>query len=62
MAEALLTQFRVPVGQKHPIHSIVLTPSGQGVFDINKDGNVIFSKKVAGRYPTAEEIGGLLSL
>lgn len=48
--------MRVPLGQKHPIASLVLTPSGKGVFDVKKDGVLIFSKKESGRYPTVDEI------
>jgi selT/selW/selH-like putative selenoprotein len=29
---------------------------GQGQFDVIVDGNVVFSRQQAGRFPTAEEI------
>jgi len=33
-----------------------LIRSGGGVFEVKKDGELIFSKKATGRFPTEEEI------
>ncbi len=33
-----------------------LIPSGGGVFEVRKDGELIFSKKASGRFPQHEEI------
>ncbi|NIA30291.1 MAG: SelT/SelW/SelH family protein [Actinobacteria bacterium] len=37
-----------------------LVSSGGGVFEVTKDGKLIFSKKAVGRFPTTEEIFRLL--
>ncbi|HZB24908.1 MAG TPA: Rdx family protein [Vicinamibacterales bacterium] len=37
-----------------------LTPGDRGVFDVARDGVVIFSKSVTGRFPQDEEILGQL--
>lgn len=37
-----------------------LIAGGGGIFDVSVDGEVIFSKKAAGRYPDPEEIVGAL--
>jgi len=37
-----------------------LISSGGGVFEVTKDGELIFSKKAVGRFPTTEEIFKLL--
>jgi selT/selW/selH-like putative selenoprotein len=33
-----------------------LIRSGGGVFEVRRDGKLIFSKKATGRFPTSEEI------
>jgi selenoprotein W-related protein len=38
------------------IASLELVPSGGGVFEVSRDGKVIFSKKATGRFPEWEEI------
>ena len=40
--------------------SIELIPGDRGVFDVRADGTLIFSKKTAGRFPSATEILGKL--
>ena len=37
-----------------------LTAGSGGVFDVTADGELIFSKKSAGRFPETEEILGAL--
>lgn len=34
--------------------------SGGGVFEVFKDGQLIYSKKASGRFPTADEIVKML--
>lgn len=41
-------------------HEIELVPGAAGVFEIEVDGKVKFSKKTAGRFPTDEEIAALV--
>ncbi|CCO07426.1 SelT/selW/selH selenoprotein (fragment) [Desulforamulus hydrothermalis Lam5 = DSM 18033] len=41
---------------KNRISSLELIPSGGGVFEVKKNGTLIFSKKELGRFPDAEEI------
>lgn len=36
--------------------TLTLVPSTGGVFDISKDGQVIFSKKAEGRFPEHDEV------
>jgi selenoprotein W-related protein len=44
------------VGKKHPVERLTLVPSGGGIFEVRKDGAVVFSKKVVGRKPEPGEI------
>ena len=37
-----------------------LTAGSGGVFDVSADGTVVFSKKLVGRFPEADEIIGKL--
>lgn len=41
---------------KNATADIKLVRSGGGVFEISVDGNLVFSKKATGRFPTDEEI------
>ena len=36
--------------------TVALKPADQGVFDVVLDGQLIFSRKQAGRFPTVDEI------
>jgi len=56
LAADLFVKLRVPIGVPHPIESLTLIPAGKGTFDVRLDGQVIFSKKTEGRYPTSDEI------
>ncbi len=38
---------------------VELIESGGGVFEITRDGKLLFSKKKLGRFPTDEEIDAL---
>jgi selT/selW/selH-like putative selenoprotein len=39
---------------------VEIVKSGGGVFEITVDGRLAFSKKATGRFPTDEEIEGIL--
>jgi selenoprotein W-related protein len=38
-----------------------LIPSGGGVFEVSVDGELVFSKAKAGRFPTEEEVVSILT-
>ncbi len=38
------------------IETLTIVPGGFGVFDVEVDGKLIFSKDKAGRFPSIEEI------
>ena len=42
------------------VTSLELLPSGDGVFEVTKNGALIFSKKKEGRFPEVDEIFSLL--
>ena len=54
MAQELLTSFEQEVG------SVALAPGAGGVFEVEVDGNVIFSRKDAGRFPDIKELKQLV--
>jgi selenoprotein W-related protein len=56
LAERIAWELRPHLKGEHPIKQIVLVPSGGGVFDVRANGEMIFSKKQAGRHAEAEEI------
>lgn len=39
-----------------PVDSIVLVQGDRGIFEVRVDGELVFSKKAAGRFPTHAEI------
>jgi predicted Rdx family selenoprotein len=41
--------------------SAELIPGGSGVFDVEKDGELIYSKSETGRFPQDGQLAGLLS-
>ena len=43
------------------ISDIELVPEGKGIFDVEIDGKLIFSKFQSGRFPDRGEIPGLIS-
>ena len=54
MATKLLDKYGNAITQ------LILIPSDGGVFDVSKDGDLIFSKKKKGRFPEFDEIFTLL--
>lgn len=54
MAQELLTTFRDELGE------LALLPGGGGDFEVRLDGETLFSRKVAGRFPEAKELKQLL--
>jgi selenoprotein W-related protein len=38
------------------VTELTLIPSGGGVYEVNKNGKLIFSKKELGRFPELDEI------
>ncbi len=50
MATALLEKYG------NAIQSLSLIPSGGGVYEVTKNGNLIFSKKSTDRFPELDEI------
>ena len=55
MASDLLEKFG------NAITELKLIPSGGGVYEIQKDGKLVFSKKQLGRFPDLEEIVQLIN-
>jgi selT/selW/selH-like putative selenoprotein len=43
-----------------PNLAIELVKGDRGVFDVRLDGNLIFSKRQAGRFPTQDDIRALI--
>ena len=56
MAEALVSNFKPVVGQKHPITEIVLLPSGGGRYEVTIDGELVYSKAATGAHTTNDHI------
>jgi selT/selW/selH-like putative selenoprotein len=56
LAEHLFNAFRGPIGQAPLIEEVQLVPSEGGVFEVEADGETVFSKKAAGRHCEPEEI------
>lgn len=56
MADELIHAMQGPIGTRHPIEQVALVPGGKGIFEVRRDGTVIFSKKVEGRHPKPGEI------
>ena len=54
MVGALLEEF------EHQIERLTLTPSRGGVFEVSVDGDLVFSKKAAGRHADYDEVAGPL--
>jgi selenoprotein W-related protein len=50
LAQELLTTFETELGE------VALVPADVGVFDIELDGERIFSRKAEGRFPEAKEL------
>lgn len=54
LAQELLTTF------EQDLSSVALKPGTGGVFDITLNGQLIFSRKAAGRFPEAKELKQLI--
>ncbi|MDD2933340.1 MAG: SelT/SelW/SelH family protein [Methylotenera sp.] len=54
LAQELLTTF------EQDLTSVALKPGSGGVFDITLNQQLIFSRKVAGRFPEAKEVKQLV--
>jgi selenoprotein W-related protein len=54
LAQELLTTF------ESDIQSLTLVPGTGGVFDVRLNGNVIFSRKQASRFPESKELKQLV--
>ncbi|MBC8065505.1 MAG: SelT/SelW/SelH family protein [Chlorobia bacterium] len=51
-----MKRFKPAVKQPHPISGIELVPSGGGVFDVEVDGQLVYSKFQTGRHAEHEEV------
>ena len=50
MAQELLTTFEAELGE------VALAPGTGGIFEVRVDGDVIWSRKVEGRFPESKEL------
>jgi predicted Rdx family selenoprotein len=56
LAAALVEAFRGPVGAKSALREIVLIPSGNGRYEIEVDGELVYSKAATGRHIDPEDV------
>ena len=54
LAQELLTTF------DQDLYSVALKPGTGGIFEITLNGELIFSRKAAGRFPEAKEVKQLI--
>ena len=54
LAQELLTTF------EQDLYSVSLRPGSGGIFEISLNGQLIFSRKEAGRFPEAKEVKQLI--
>jgi selenoprotein W-related protein len=54
LAQELLTTF------EQDLYSVALKPGTGGIFEITLNGELIFSRKAAGRFPEAKEVKQLI--
>lgn len=54
LAQELLTTFESELGR------LILMPGSGGVFEVRLNGGIIFSRKVAGRFPESKELKQLV--
>jgi selenoprotein W-related protein len=54
MAQELLTTFEGELGE------VALVPGTGGIFEVRLDGELIFSRKEAGRFPESKELKQLV--
>lgn len=50
MVDSLLEAF------EHDIETVTLIPSGGGVFEVDVDGTLVYSKKATGRHAEVAEV------
>jgi selenoprotein W-related protein len=62
LADAIITRFRGPIRSGHPVEAIELVPSGGGIFDVEADGHMVFSKHQVGRHAEHDEVIAALAL
>jgi selenoprotein W-related protein len=53
LVNQLLAEYGMPLNKKL---TVALKPADSGIFDIVLDGQLIFSRKLQGRFPTVDEI------
>lgn len=56
MADELINGMQPIVGQPHPVERLTLVPSSGGIFEVRKNGQIVYSKKAIGRKPEPGEI------
>jgi hypothetical protein len=61
VADELISGMQPPVGTPHPVERLILVPGSRGIFEVRKDGSVIFSKESMGRKPKPGEIYTLVN-
>lgn len=54
LAQELLTTFEQELGE------VALQPGTGGIFEVRLEGNLIFSRKTAGRFPESKELKQLI--
>ncbi|MEZ0238759.1 MAG: SelT/SelW/SelH family protein [Methylophilaceae bacterium] len=54
MAQELLTTFESEIG------GVCLKPGAGGIFEVRLDGETLFSRKAAGRFPESKELKQLI--
>jgi selenoprotein W-related protein len=54
MAQELLVTFETALGE------VALVPGTGGIFEVKLDGELIYSRKVAGRFPESKELKQLI--
>ncbi|GEO05917.1 hypothetical protein AAE02nite_35810 [Adhaeribacter aerolatus] len=54
MAQEMLTTFETELGE------VALVPGTGGVFDVRLNGELIYSRKEAGRFPESKELKQLI--
>lgn len=52
----MASRLKADIESYNPSYTVELIESGGGVFEIEKEGELIFSKKKLGRFPESEEV------
>jgi selT/selW/selH-like putative selenoprotein len=50
LAQALIAEYRPPIGTPHPIEELTLVPAGKGAYEISVDGRLVYSKLQTGKH------------